>query len=187
MDYSLEQHLKSRDLDISLYSSMYLDINEDLLWIPLWNLSGQLVGYQTYRPNASKSDKTIKPKYQKYFNYLSKVNRKVQLSAFGLDLLNLNKRTLFLVEGVFDAIPFHNLGLNCLGLLGVQSKANKQLLGNLKSLGYHLIAICEDDVAGKNLSKYADTSLYLTGGKDPGDLKTEGVKEFLVNNNIELN
>ena len=185
-----------RELNPKLYHSC--KVYEDFLWLPLWNLSGQLVGYQTYRPDRPKNDHTLKPSELKYYTQLSKEEetwyfrngktktlKSSKLTAFGLDLLSRHAvlpKLCFLVEGVFDAVPFHNLGLNCLGLLGVASKPNNDLLNLLRSLGYHLVAVCEDDKAGKNLSKYADTSLYLENGQDPGDLKTEGVELFLKNN-----
>ena len=87
---SLLEHLLSRDLDPEKYTGMHVVEEEELLWVPLWNLSGQLVGYQTYRPKASKNDRALKPELMKYFTYVSKVDNKSRLAAFGFDKLSLD-------------------------------------------------------------------------------------------------
>ena len=177
-----------RELNVDLYSSV--TITDERITFPLWNLSGQMIGYQSYRPTGPKGhSKDVLPQDMRYFTYISKIENTSKIAVFGVEQLSRTcsySNVCFLVEGIFDAVPFHNLNLNCLGLLGVGDRPNKELLNHLRSLGYLLVAVCEDDKAGKNLRKYSDKSLYLENGQDPGDLKTEGVRMFLHENGFDV-
>ena len=79
-----------RELNPSLYSGV--TEHNNVYTFPLWNLSGQLVGYFTYLPKSTNT-------------------------AWGLELLNPEKPYLLVVEGVFDAVKLHNLGVNALAVL----------------------------------------------------------------------
>ena len=60
----LKEHLKSRHLDLELHRPV-LDEAEGVVTFYLWNLSGQLVGYQQYRPSGEKKPQN-NPKQGKY-------------------------------------------------------------------------------------------------------------------------
>lgn len=49
----------------------------------------------------------------------------------------------------------------------------------INSLGYHTIALCEGDKAGKMLAKIADEAIYLPDKKDVGDLSYEEIRRYL--------
>ncbi len=53
---SILNHLHSRDLDTHLHTVWMSEI-EGTAVFPLWNLSGQMLGYQQYRPTAFKEKK----------------------------------------------------------------------------------------------------------------------------------
>lgn len=48
------EHLKQRSLNPNLYSGVWLGEEENTVTFGMWNLSGQLVGFQQYRPLAGK-------------------------------------------------------------------------------------------------------------------------------------
>lgn len=181
----IDTHLKSRYLDVSNYTSMKI-IHEDggYLWFPLWNLSGQLVGYQTYRPNSEKNVKKFskdKHMYARYYTYVGKVNGVSHIAIFGIGKLDpKNGLNCYLAEGVFDAVVLHNLGLNCLAILGVGDKPNLKLKSLLFTMNYNFIAICQGDKAGLKLINYTNTHIKLPEGKDVSDLGTDIIKHILT-------
>lgn len=163
-------HLESRRCDTSLYKG--LSITQTTATFPLWNLSGQLVGFQQYTPHAPKQAQ--KPSEARYWTIF---NQKNCQTAFGLDVLISKHTPLYLVEGIFDACPLHSLGENCLAVL---SNNPKHLKDWIKSLGYYTIALCEGDKAGRMLAKIADEAIYLPEGKDVGDLSYKEINEILT-------
>jgi len=149
------QHLSDRYLQ-----TKPLGISDDAVVFPLWNLSGQLLGYQQYRPFAETKQNHLKPSEARYFTYLptSKV------TAYGLESLNYDDPLLFVVEGVFDAVRFHNMGLNCLAVLSCDPKHLKEWL---RLLPFYKVAVCDGDKAGLKLAKYGDDHCQCGEGKDP--------------------
>jgi len=170
------EHLKQRRLTPGLYSGVWLNEHEDICTFGLWNLSGQLVGFQQYRPLALKKING-RPSEAKYFTLLSKVDGKAKLGVFGLDTLDPLNRIVFLVEGIFDAAPLHQKGANALATL---TNNPKHLASWLKSLGYWTVALCEGDNAGKKLATVADEAIFLPEGLDPGDMPDSWFDQLLV-------
>lgn len=171
---TLMQHLKERHFNLSLYPSTCVSESDNTATFYLWNLAGQMVGYQQYTPFKPKNDNSLKPSELRYFTYLTKTEHAQTNTAFGLELLDPKRKLLFVVEGVFDVVRLHNLGLNALAVLGCNPKQMKNWLW---SLGYVVVPVCEGDKAGQKLSKLANTDLVLRldDGVDLGDMKDEDV------------
>lgn len=169
------EHLKSRDLEISLYSDII--ISEDAVVFPLWTLSGRLVGYQQYKPFQPKKSKTLPLEERRYDTKITRYDGKhVALTAWGLQLLPKSKRTpIFITEGIFDAAKLHKLGLPALAVL---TSDTKYLQSWLWSLGYEIIPVCEGDEAGLKLESLSTHSrtIFLEKGYDLGDLSLEKIK-----------
>lgn len=159
------EHLRSRNLVPELYSGVWINEKENTATFGLWNLSGQLVGFQQYKHLASKG-RCKNPSDMRYFNIAGKVGNHSKLLVFGTELLNRNQKVLFLAEGIFDVAPLHNRNINALATM-----TNNPV--HLKSLGYYIVALCEGDNAGKKLANIADKAVYLPEGKDPADMTTE--------------
>jgi hypothetical protein len=140
------KHLEGRGIDTRLYS-MNIDHDQCVVSFYLYNLSGRLVGYQTYRPNVL--DKKVKndPKSGRYYTYLPKDGT---LGVFGLETLNPNDDTIFVTEGVFKAAVLHRLGFNAIATLTSTPKHLKNWFYVMKKR-YNLIAIGDNDDAGKKL------------------------------------
>lgn len=173
----LLKHLKSRHVNLELYKGLSLSEEDHSATFMLWNLSGQLVGYQQYRPHRPKVDHSLNPRELRYFTYATKTDVSSQMHAvFGLDLLDTNNKTLFVVEGVFDAVRLHNLGLNALALLACHPK---QMCSWLWSMDYTVVPVCEGDAAGQKLKVMANSDLveYLPENVDLGDMTDEEVLE----------
>ena len=165
------QHLKNRHMDISLYNDII--VSDTNITFIIWNLSGKMVGYQRYNPNGRK-DRCNDPKRNKYFTYISKTDKRIELAVWGLQLLNPQKKRIYLLEGVFKACRFHNYGLNAFAVLGNDPKHLKSWLA---TLGYEIFSVCDGDKAGRKLAKYGEKSLMLPDGVYVDDM-TE--REFLV-------
>lgn len=153
----LLDHLSQRYLT---ESQVWNSDGEAVVQFPLYNLSGQLLGYQQYRPFAETKQNPEHPSEAKYFTYLptSKV------TAYGLERLNYDDPLLFVVEGVFDAVRFHNMGLNCLAVLSCDPKHLKEWL---RLLPFYKVAVCDGDAAGDKLEKYGETAFFCKEGCDP--------------------
>lgn len=152
------KHLQARHFNRFLYHG--LSITDETVTFPLWNLSGQMVGYQQYRPNGSKKERQ-NPREGKYYTWVRKEGKTSSTTAWGLDFLDTNKRVIYLLEGVFKACRFHNYGLNALATI---SNDPKHLRTWLNSLGYEIRPVCDGDKAGLKLAKFGERSLILPDG-----------------------
>lgn len=179
MTMNVKEHLLNRSVNLELYSkSLVVSEEEQTATFLLWNLSGQLVGFQQYRPEKPKMSKELNPRELRYFTYVSKAeNNGQQLVAFGLELLNYNDKNLFVVEGVFDAVKLHNLGLNALAVLSCDPKPLKSWLW---SMGFNVVPVCEGDKAGKKLKKLSNNGDFfeLEDNVDLGDMNPSDVKSL---------
>jgi hypothetical protein len=125
---NLVQHLKDRHLDLDLHRPVVND-TEGVATFYLYNLSGQLVGYQQYRPLGEKKPQN-NPKEGKYFTY-----RKLPtLGVWGVESLHLTPNVVFLCEGVFDACRMTEVGCSALAVLSNNTGWGlKELVGNVES------------------------------------------------------
>lgn len=159
------QNLEERGMDVSLYSTLVVDEEECAVTFGLYNLSGQLMGYQQYRPNVTEK-RTNHPRDSRYFTY----RRKQTTAMFGLESLYFRKDILFVQEGVFDVVKLHRLGIPTVAIL---SSKDTQSLLNLKLLGRKMYCICDGDEAGRLLAPHCRKSVVLQSGVDAGDLSIE--------------
>jgi hypothetical protein len=141
----LKQHLKERGMNPDLYKPAY-GYSASKVTFYLYNLSGQLVGYQHYRPKAGKKRQRNDPKFGRYFTYCPAQT----IAVFGLECLDRSKKTLFVTEGVFKAAVLHRLGYNAIAVLTSTPKPMKPWFRVLKRK-YDLVAIGDNDDAGRKL------------------------------------
>jgi len=167
----LAQHLHSRHLNLELHRPM-LDDEAQVATFYLWNLSGQLVGYQQYRPNGDKKAANS-PREGKYFTY----KKQPTLAVWGVESLHLTPDVVFLTEGVFDAARLTERGYSALAVLS--NNPSPDLANWLACLNRRVVAVCDDDAAGRKLAKFGDQAVYMTA-KDLGDSTDEEVTELLA-------
>jgi len=171
---NLEQHLTSRHFSPDKSGRAWIDNDENIITFPLWNMSGQLVGYQHYRPLADKL-RHNHPKEGRYFTHISKG----QLAVFGLESLIDRRKPLYLCEGIFDACRLHYNGLQAIGVL----TSNPQHLREwLKLIGFNIIPCVQGDVASKQLMQYSSHgyNIFLPEGEDVGSISDEQFKEIFL-------
>lgn len=168
---TLVEHLRSRHLDLDLHRPV-VDEVEDVATFYLWNLSGQLVGYQQYRRSGEKKPQN-NPKAGKYFTH-----RKLPtLAVWGVESLHLTPHVVFVTEGVFDAARLTERGYSAIAVL--TNNTGKDLSNWLRMLNRRVVAVCDNDAAGRALAKFGDTAVF-TEDKDLGDSSEEYVTDLLA-------
>lgn len=168
---TLVEHLHSRHLDLKLHCPV-LDVENDLVTFYLWNLSGNLCGYQQYRRFGLKKGQGLNPKEAKYFTY----KKQPTVVAFGVESLHLTPHVVFLTEGVFDAARLTARGYSALAALS--NDPSQDLYNFLHCLGRRVVAVCDNDAAGKRLAKFGHEAVF-TEDKDLGDSSEDYVTELL--------
>jgi hypothetical protein len=171
---SLENHLRQRGLMLEKYSDVFVSETDGVVTFLLWNLSGQLVGYQVYNPNGSKKERTN----LKNMKYRTQVGSSFHQPVWGLNTIRPETKTVFLVEGVFDAAKLHAAGFAALAIFS--SAGSKQLINFLNLLPYQLVSILDNDDSKKSFSAFSDVVLVTPSPyKDVGEMPIEELKAFL--------
>lgn len=167
---TLVEHLKKRHLDFELHRPA-LDLENDLATFYLWNLSGKLCGYQQYRRFGEKKPQN-NPKEGKYFTYRNQPT----LSVWGVESLHLSPSVVFLTEGVFDAARLTERRFSALAALS--NNPSPDLRNWLTCLNRKVVAVCDNDTAGRRLAKFGDCCVFTTE-KDLGESSEEFVTNLL--------
>lgn len=146
-------------IERGLYPENYNGIMtfDDVVIFPLWNLSGQMVGYQQYRPEASKERKND-PREGRYYISLHGDKNEKPIGVWGLESLSMDPHILIITEGIFDACQFHRFGVPAIALLNSSYKHYRNFL---TCLGRKIYKV-EDD-HGSKLGPY--TNIELPEGK----------------------
>lgn len=169
---NIRTHLQQRHLNLELHRPI-LDEDLNIATFLCWNLSGQLVGYQQYNPNGNK--KIFNNKLEgKYYTY-----RKLPtVSVWGLESLHISSGPVFLTEGIFDAARLTNLGFSALATMS--NNPPKDYKNWLHLLRRPIVAVCDNDAAGRKLAKFGNFVEIVPEGKDLSDAPESYVR-FLVN------
>lgn len=167
MNFDMRQHLESRFFTPDLYTGV--TVTDNNMTVILWNLSGQMCGYQVYSPLLPKKAKV--PVEAKYFTHITSG----QNAVWGLETVDWDSAYIFITEGIFDACRLHRYGLPAVAVLG----SNPQhLVGWFKSLSQTTVACCQGDKAGLLLSLTTDCAIYLPEGHDVSDLDEDKFYEM---------
>lgn len=164
------EHLKGRHIDLDLHRP-WIDEDERVATFYLYNQSGCIIGYQQYRPDADKM-KNNHPKEARYFTY----RKQPTLAVWGLESLHLTPHIVFLTEGIFDAARLTERGYSALAAL--TNNPTKDLRNWLSMLNRKVVAVCDNDAAGRRLAKFGDVAVF-TEDKDLGEADDEFVTRLL--------
>jgi hypothetical protein len=170
----LKAHLRDRHMNLDLHRVV---LSDEVATILLYNLSGQVVGYQRYNPafpSAFLGDgKQSNLRDRRYYNYVSEG----KIGLFGLETFYLNSPCVFITEGVFDACRITNRGACAIAML--TNTPSSSMKNFLRCLAKPLIAVCDDDTSGKKLRSVGHYYETVQGGKDLGECPEEFV-DFLL-------
>jgi hypothetical protein len=167
---SVARHLKNRHVDFDLHRPM-VDEENRVATFYLYNMTGMLCGYQQYRPDATKSYHND-PNLGRYYTY----RKQPTLALFGVESLHLTPHVVFLTEGVFDACRVTSKGYSALAVLS--NNPNSELHNFLGCLNRKVVAVCDNDLAGKELAKFGDVAAYTTD-KDLSDSSDRFVDDLI--------
>jgi hypothetical protein len=167
---SVLQHVRDRHVDTTLHS-VWVDELYRVATFPLWNLSGKMVGYQAYRPEASKVRKNdLKGKYYTWRGPKLVPKRSQTVAVWGMESWRLSN-TLFVFEGVFDAARVTTLGYSAVALLSNDPDTSvKNWLACVRQTR-PVVAVCDPGQAGFKLAKVGHHAHVVNLPNDPdGDL-----------------
>jgi hypothetical protein len=151
--------------------SYWTNDDEVSVTFPIWNLSGQLVGYQRYRPLADKTRKND-PREGRYFTRIGRD----RVGVWGMESWKFSE-TLFVTEGVFDACRLTSIGYSAIAILSYQ--VNPTTYSWLRMVrGYRpVVAVCDGDTSGHKMRNYGHTYHTCPTGSDLGNASPEYVQE----------
>jgi hypothetical protein len=168
------ENLKSRHFDLNVHAA-WIDEDEGVATWPLWNLTGQMVGFQQYRPAADKK-RDNHPRDSRYFTW----RKDKVIGVFGLESWSFSN-TLFVTEGAFDACRLTSRGYSAIATLSNDvDDSLKRWLSVVRQTRF-VVAVCDNDVAGRKLAKCGHVSHVMADGKDMGEASDEYVTNFLKN------
>ena len=178
---NIEQHLRDRGVDPDKMKVIF-DKESNIATFLLYNLSGQLIGYQQYNPNKPKEH--YKGEWGKdlvrYYTYVSKegTGKDSFISVWGLQNLKDDDKEIWITEGIFDAVKLVNAGLPALAVL--TSTPSPQLKQWFHMTGKKIIAVLDNDDAGGKLKSTANVA-YVTPKpyKDLGEMSQKEVNDFV--------
>lgn len=167
----MKEHLLKRYCETERYTC-YIDEETHAATFFLFNLTGQLVGYQKYDPLANKDGRN--DQYGKYYTWCLDEGEggksKKALAFFGWESYYYRSDILCVTEGLFNAARLHTREIPCLALLGNDLKKSMSLLRTI-GIRRKILAICDGDEAGRKLAKFGDVS-FECGTNDVNDMTT---------------
>jgi DNA primase len=169
---TVAEHLKRRHMNLELHRPI-VDEEERVATFYLYTVTGKFVGYQQYRPDSDKT-KNNHPKEARYFTY----RKQPALAVWGVESLHLSPNVVFLTEGIFDACRFTEIGYSAVASLTNNPQAD--LKNWLRMLHRRVVAVCDNDTAGKRLAKFGHQAVF-TEQKDLGDESEDFVLNLIKN------
>lgn len=174
-EHSLIAHLRDRHLDTSVHTVW---LGHNVITFPIWNISGQLVGYQQYNPTASKLAKN-NPREGRYFTRLPSG----VVGVWGLESWSFSK-TIFICEGIFDAAKITWLGYSAIAVLSYKVNPTTTSWLNILMQSRDTVAVCDNDASGIKLAKYGNRSVVVNPYHDLGDSPLEYVEQLCSKLNL---
>jgi len=171
-------HLKQRGLNQNT-KFIYDELSGDTFFF-LYNLSGQITGYQKYNERYPKTgqNRLDDPRKAKYFIWAGDEGSGKKLAVWGLETTKIDDKYLFITEGIFDCVKIHNAGYP--GIAVLCNDPSGSMRNWLNSLPQKKIVIYDNDRAGRRLRSVGNYSFCVPGdNKDLGDLTQEEANQFL--------
>lgn len=172
MSFDVKSHLIDRHVDLELHRPAIADLGATFM---LYNFSGKIVGYQIYSPLNEKL--CSNNPNGRYFTYRSND----EICVFGLETYKPDA-TVFLTEGIFDAVRLTKHGCTAFALL--TNSPNSSMLNFISILPNKIVAITDNDEGGrffeKKIRHVANHIVPCMDFKDLGDSPESFVKQIIT-------
>ena len=175
----IKEHLKWRDVPES--AAVIVDETHNLAFFMLYNLSGKIVGLQRYNPGGHKERGRHRDRPKEDLRYVTSVTREnpdrniPHLALYGLHTLD-ERRFVFVVEGIFDAVKLESVGVPVIAIL---TNAPKKFKNFFFTLGKTVIVWRDNDKASEKMREIADFSAITPPPhKDLGETPLEEVRAW---------
>lgn len=171
-NFDIKSHLIERHVDLDLHKP---SLSETSATFMLYSLTGKLVGYQRYMPlNEKLCSNNLNGRYYSY-------RSNDEIAIFGLESYKADS-TVYLTEGIFDAVRLTKKGCSALALL--TNAPNSSMLNFISLLPNNIVAIIDNDDGGKFFEKkirhVANALVKCTHFKDLGDSPESFVDELIT-------
>jgi hypothetical protein len=169
---NLIDHLHSRYFDTSFHKFWKDDIDL-VVTFPLYNLSSDLTGYQSYRPlkNKIKNNDHLESRYFTYRN-------KDDIGVWGLESWNLSN-VLFVTEGIFDACRLTYFKYSAIALLSNNPNVStKRWIWTIRAFR-PVVTICDSGTGGKKLANLGHNTYTMSTG-DLGSATQDQVRDIIT-------
>jgi len=168
----IKEHLQYRNLDTNLYNqSVVIDTDNNVCTFLLSDFNDKLTGYQQYNPIGEKLLRCNQAD-SKYFTHVTKD----MLGVFGLEYVS-DINIMFIVEGVFKACRFHNMGYNSIAVLTNNPIKHIDKFNQLSNR-YTTVVIPDPDKAGMKLTKYG--THFVIPDKSVDEMSDEEVLRLII-------
>ena len=169
---NMREHLKQRSVDFDIHT-VWVDDKENVATFPLWTLTGELAGYQAYRPESDKLKNN--DTYGRYYKYVSHnhLRRKYArtVSVWGLESFDFTPDVLFVVEGIFDATPLTKRRVSAVAVMANDPNSSTKNLFRIFRSFRLVVVIGDPDTAGRKLLKLGHEShIVNVPGNSDADL-----------------
>lgn len=166
---NVRHNLESRHI-VADFRYPAIDEEEGTATFLLWNLSGQLVGFQQYRPFQSLKN-TNNPREARYFT----IRRTGTVAVWGCEYLHLSPNVVFVTEGIFDAMRFIRHGYSAVAVLG--NDPSNDTANWLHSLGRMVFCVLDNDKAGSKLAKVGN--MHYVMEDDAGSATEQEIQKVI--------
>lgn len=164
---TLRQHLVERHVNLNLHRPV-IDEKQGVATFYCWNLAGQMIGYQQYNPNGLKKKFNSKSE-GRYYTY----RKAPTVTVWGVESLYLGNGPVFITEGIFDAARLTARGQSALATLA--NNPPRDYKNWLAMLNRPIVAVCDNDAAGRKLAKFGNYVEVVPSGKDLGECEEDYV------------
>jgi hypothetical protein len=171
----MRTHLISRSVDFTLHKPL---LSVEVATFLLYNLTGQIVGYQRYNPSFPSAfpgdGKQTNLRDRRYYNYVTSG----QIGLFGLESFNERTNVVFVTEGIFDCCRLTKRRATAFAML--TNNPSSSMRNFLMCLGVPVVAVCDNDKSGLKLRTAGHYHEIVSDGKDLGEC-SEHFVDYLLN------
>lgn len=154
--FDLKAHVRQRGVDLGVHT-VWFDEDKVVATFPLWSLTGNMCGYQSYRPLANKNKRNDEyGRYYKFDSYNEHHPRKKQsktVPLWGLESWDFTPNLLFVTEGIFDAARLTQKRVSSVAVMANDPNSSVKNWLWIVSKTRRVVAVTDPGAAGQRLRR----------------------------------